>query len=219
MLGKDQAENFLLKKETNMKTNRLHKHLALAAVATAAVAATSNADVVYSGPVNIVVPANIDGTYMTVETGQYVNGPGSGAPGWDVNPYGTSTTAVSLYAATGTGYMRNPDAGTSTARTNLSAGTIVGSTSFFYGSSSATIGTLVGQWSANSTGFFGFKFLAADNATHYGWMRLSIGANAATRTIVDYAWEDVAGTSIVAPAPGAMALIGLAGFWKRRRRS
>ena len=208
-------------KNTKNRSNRLDAHFAICAVAmaTGAAVGTANATVIYSGPVNIVVPANIDGTYINVQTGQYVNGPGSGVPGWDVNAYGTSTTAVSLYAATGTGYMRNPDAGTSTARTNLSAGTIVGSTSFFYGSSSATIGTLVGQWSANSTGFFGFKFLAADNATHYGWMRLSIGANAATRTIVDYAWEDVAGTSIVVPAPGAMALIGLAGFWKRRRRS
>ena len=206
MLGKDQAENFLLKKETNMKTNRLHKHLALAAVATAAVAATSNADVVYSGPVNIVVPANIDGTYMNVETGQYVNGPGSGAPGWDVNPYGTSTTAVSLFAATGTGYMRNPGAGTSTGRTNLAENTNIGSTSFFYGSSSATIGTLVGQWSANSSGIYGFKFrTAADGAgpaTHYGWMRIAIGANAATRTIVDYAYESIEGASIAAGVGG-----------------
>ena len=203
-------------------SNRLTNHFALAAVATAAVAATSNAAIVYSGVLNIVIPANVDGVYMNVETGQYVAGAGAGAPGWDVNPYGTSTTAVSLYAATGTGYMRNPGAGTSTGRTNIAAGTAIGAASFFYGSSSATLGTLVGQWTANSTGIFGFKFLAADGLTHYGWMRLAIGANAATRSIVDYGFESTAGVAIGAgavPAPGAIALLGLAGLATRRRRA
>ncbi|MSQ91119.1 MAG: hypothetical protein EXS01_06990 [Phycisphaerales bacterium] len=203
-------------------SNRINKHFALAAVATAAVAATSNAAVVYSGIVNIVVPANVDGIYMNVQTGAYANAAGSTVPGWDVNPYGTSLTGVSLYAAVGTGYMRNPGAGTSTSRTNIAAGTAIGAASFFYGSSNATIGTLVGQWTANSSGIFGFKFVAADNLTHYGWMRLAIGANAATRTIVDYGFESTAATGIGAgavPAPGAVALLGLAGLISRRRRA
>ena len=69
------------------QSNRLGRHLALctAAVATA-LATTANADVVYSGVVNIPIQANIDGCYLNVETGVYVNGPGSGAPVWDVNP-------------------------------------------------------------------------------------------------------------------------------------
>lgn len=207
MLGKDQAENFLVKnfqakKETNMKTNRLHKHLALAAVATAAVVATSNADVVYSGVINFSVNADTDGAYINVETNVLSNGPGSGVPGWDVNPYGSSTTAVSLFAATGTGYMRSPLAGTSTARTNIAEGTAIGAASFFYESSTATLGTLAGQWTANTTGIFGFKFLAADGLTHYGWMRLAIGANAATRSVVDYAWETTPGLPINAGGGG-----------------
>ena len=185
-----------------MKTNRLHKHLALAAVATAAVVTTSNADVVYSGVINFSVNADIDGAYVNVETNVLSNGPASGVPGWDVNPYGTSLTAVSLFAATGTGYMRSPLAGTSTARTNIAEGTAIGSTSFFYGSSSATLGTLAGQWTANTTGIYGFKFLAADGLTHYGWMRLAIGANTATRSIVDYAYENIAGTPISAGTGG-----------------
>ena len=201
-------------------SNRLANHFALAAVATAAVAATSNAAIVYSGLLNIVVPATVDGVYVNVETGSYASSDPFPA-GWDVNPYGTSTTAVSLFGATGGGYMRNPGAGTSTGRTNIAAGTNIGSASFFYGSSTATIGTLVGQWSANSSGIYGFKFLAADGLTHYGWMRLSIGANAATRTIVDYGFESTAGAAIAAgaPAPGAIALLGLAGLATRRRRA
>ena len=115
--------------------------------------------------------------------------------------------------------MRNPGAGFATAATRLDDGTEVGSSAYFYGGTSATIGTGIGKWSANSTGYFGFKFKAADNLTHYGWMQLSIGANAGTRSIVQYAWESTAGASIVIPAPGAMALLGLAGFAKRRRRA
>ena len=200
--------------------SKMMKHMA-AATAAAAVVGAANAAIVYSGPLNLVVPATTDGMYVNVETGAYA----SSAPfpaGWDVNPYGSSTTSISLWLATGGGYMRNPGAGTSTGRTNLADGTAIGAASFFYGSSTATIGTLVGQWSANSSGCFGFKFLAADGLTHYGWMRLSIGANAATRTIVDYAYESVAGATInscVVPAPGAIALLGLGGLCGRRRRN
>ncbi|MEN9668376.1 MAG: hypothetical protein RLZZ386_283 [Planctomycetota bacterium] len=204
----------------NCQNSRLNSHFALcaAALATGVAVGNANATVVYSGAINLVIPTTADGLYMNVQTGAWSSTTAT-PTGWDVNPYGTSTTAVSLFAGTGTGYMRNAGT-TATAATRLDLGTVVGSSAFFYVSSSATIGAGTGQWAANSSGYFGFKFIAADAATHYGWMQLSIGANAATRSIVQYAWEDVANTSItVTPAPGAMALLGLAGFAKRRRRS
>ena len=205
-------------------SNRLANHFALAAVATAAVAATSNAAVVYSGIVNFAINADIDGAYINVQTNVLSNGPGSGVIGWDVNPYGTSLTAISFFATTGTGYMRNPGAGVAVERTNIAAGTAIDGAAFYYAASKATLGTLVGQWTANSTGIFGFKFLTEDLTTHYGWMRLAIGANTATRSVVDYGWESTANTSILAgagavPAPGALALLGLAGLATRRRRA
>ncbi len=180
---------------------RLSRHFALTASAVAvATAATAQAAIVYSGPVNITVPANIDGTYLNVETGGYVNGPGGGMPGWDINPYGA--TYLSFYAAAGTGYMRNPAAGTTTGRTNLPAETPIGATSFFYGSSAATIGTNAGQWAFNSVGIVGFKFLASDGLTHYGWARVAIGASLPTRSIVEYAYESDAGIAIAAGNTG-----------------
>ena len=203
----------------NCQNSRLNTHFAIcaAALATGAAVGTANATVVYSDVINLPIPATIDGVYMNVQTGAWSSTTTTPA-GWDVNPYGTSTTAVSLFAATGTGYMRNPGT-TATAATRLDVGTVVGSSAFFYGNSSATMGSGTGQWAANSSGYFGFKFTAADAATHYGWMQLSIGSNAGTRTIVRYAWEDVANTSLTVPAPGAVALLGLAGFAKRRRRA
>ena len=205
----------------NCQSTRLNSHFALcaAALATGVAVGNANATVVYSGAINMVIPNTTDGIYMNVQTGAWSSTTTTPA-GWDVNPYGTATTAVSLFAATGTGYMRNPNAGTATSATRLDVGTVVGSSAFFYGNSSATMGSGTGQWAANSSGYFGFKFTAADAATHYGWMQLSISANAGTRSIVQYAWENVANASItVTPAPGAMALLGLAGFAKRRRRA
>ena len=204
----------------NCQSTRLNSHFALcaAALATGVAVGNANATVIYSGAINTPIPTTSYGVYMNVQTGAW-SSTTTTPSGWDVNPYGTATTAVSLFAATGTGYMRSPGT-TATAATRLDAGTVVGPSAFFYGITSATIGSGTGQWAANSSGYFGFKFTAADNATHYGWMQLSIGANAATRSIVQYAWENIANTSItVTPAPGAMALLGLAGFAKRRRRA
>jgi MYXO-CTERM domain-containing protein len=44
--------------------------------------------------------------------------------------------------------------------------------------------------------------------------------NLVTRTVVDFAYESVAGASIAAaaPAPGALALLGVAGLAGTRRR-
>jgi MYXO-CTERM domain-containing protein len=71
----------------------------------------------------------------------------------------------------------------------------------------------------------GFRFVSSAGTTHYGWMRFAMGApgsagTAMTRTVVDYAYESVAGTSIAAgvPAPGALALLGVAGLAGARRR-
>ena len=173
----------------NMRTNRLNKHFTLcaAAVATAAVVSTTNAADVWSGLLNIPIPFNWDGLYVNVQTGA-IGSSSDTTAGWDVNPYGTSTTAISLFAATGTGYMRNPGT-TLTNRTNLAFTTAIDAAAVFYGSSTATLGGLVGQWTANTTGVFGFKFIAANGMTHYGWMRLRIGETTSTRSIVDWAYN------------------------------
>ena len=93
---------------------------------------------------------------------------------------------------TGTGIMRNPGAGTFTWRTNLALGTVVGPSAFFYTNSAAVIGTSVGQWTANSTGYFGVKFKNEENNQfHYGYVAMHIGANATDREIVGYCWNPI----------------------------
>ena len=64
-------------------TNRLGRHLA--AALTAAVAAqAASAEIIYSS-VNWVVPNNIDGLYINVQT-QATGSAGSAVAGWDPTP-------------------------------------------------------------------------------------------------------------------------------------
>ena len=209
-------------------SNRLANHFALAAVATAAVAATSNAAVVYSGVVNFACAVDIDGCYINVQTNQLSNGPGSGVAGWDVNPY-SSGGGMNFFNSTGGGQMRYPGVTTGPAG-NLAVGTEIGATGSYNTATTAVVfGSAAGNWAYSAENVIGFRFRAAAGTTHYGWMRFLTGAagssgTAMTRTVVDYGYESTAATAILAgagavPAPGAIALLGLAGFAARRRRS
>ena len=201
-------------------SNRLNKHFAAAAVVTAAVVGSADAGIVYSGIRNISV--NAAGMYLNVETGPLVNGQGLDL--LDIffwNP----GTHIALYAANGTTFMATPGA-TSDHRIALAADTTIGASASFYPDtiSYLTVGNGFGQIALNSSVFVGFKFVASDALNHYGWMRFTVGANAGIATMVDWAYDSTAGASIDAgagavPAPGALALLGLAGLAGRRRRA
>jgi len=198
-----------------MLSNRLAKHFAAAAAASV-VAGAANAAIVHWANANLVIPNTIDGLYINVET-RTTGSAGSVVAGWDINPY--SATSLTWFNATGTGMMRYPGATTGSAG-NLAAGTVVGATGS-YGSGAVTVGALPGNWVLNSVNTFGFRFVAADGLTHYGYGYFQIGSSisGADRMITDIFFEDVAATAItVVPAPGAIALLGLAGLAGRRRR-
>jgi MYXO-CTERM domain-containing protein len=209
-------------------SNRFEKHVLVAAAVAMGATAAANAAIVYSGVVNFSCAIDIDGTYINVETNQLTNGPGAGVPGWDVNPYRSSSgSGMNFFSPTGGG-MVSAAAGVGPAL-NLAAGTLIGSTSNF-SSSTATIafGSAAGQWQYASNNIVGFRFVSSAGTTHYGWMRFLMGSqpasgNLVTRTVVDFAYESVAGESIAAgnngvPAPGALALLGVAGLAGKRRR-
>ena len=198
-----------------MLSNRLVKHFGAAASA-ALVAGAANAAVV-TWNCNLVVPNNIDGLYLNVEA--QVSGSAAGAvTGWDLNPYGTSTTAMSWFAAaapsgcvTGLG-----QGGTTVAVASLSFGTVVSSASTFGNTASSVT---AGGWVLNAANCFGFRFLGADALTHYGFGRMTIGATMGVRTLNFVTFESTAGASVMCvPAPGAIALLGLVGLTGRRRR-
>ena len=208
-----------------MKNLKLELHFA--ATAALCLAGAAAADVVYSGPVNFVCAVDIDGCYINVETGALSNGPGSGVPGWDVNPY-SSGGGMNFFNSTGGGQMRFPGATTGPAG-NLALGTTVGSTGSYNTSTTGVVfGSAAGNWQYSAQNYIGFRFVSSAGTTHYGWMRFAMGAAGSsgpslTRKVVDYAYERVAGTSIavgagIIPAPGALALLGVAGLASRRRR-
>lgn len=200
-----------------MLSNRLAKHFGAAAAA-AVVVGSANAAIVAWENCNLVIPANIDGLYINVET-QATGTAGSAVAGWDLNPY--SSSSLTWYNATGTGMMRYPGVTTGSAG-NLNVGTLVGA-SGSYGSGAVTVGSAAGNWQLNAVNRFGFRFTAADGLTHYGWGTFQIGASISggDRTITNLYFDSTAGQAIevgAVPAPGAIALLGLAGLAGRRRR-
>ena len=207
-------------------SNRFEKHVLVAAAVAMGATAAANAAVVYSGIVNFSCAIDLDGTYINVQTNQLTNGPGSGVPGWDVNPYrATAGSGMNFFSPTGGG-MVSAAAGVGSA-INLSAGTLIGASSNFSSATSTIVfGSGAGQWQYASNNIVGFRFVSSAGTTHYGWMRFLMGSqpatgNLVTRTVVDFGYESVAGASIQAgavPAPGALALLGVAGLVGKRRR-
>ena len=197
-------------------SNRFEKHI-VAAATVAMTAAAANAGLV-TWNANLVIPNNIDGQYINVET-QTAGSAAGNVAGWDLNPYGTSTTAMSWFAAAAPSgcVMGLGQGGATAAVASLSAGTLVSSANTFGNTASSVT---AGGWMLNSANYFGFRFLGADAGTHYGWGIMTVGATMGVRTLTSVTFETTAGASVtVAPAPGALALLGLAGFAARRRRS
>ena len=197
-------------------SNRFEKHI-VAAATVAMTAAAANAGLV-TWNANLVIPNNIDGQYINVET-QTAGSAAGNVAGWDLNPYGTSTTAMSWFAAAAPSgcVMGLGQGGATAAVASLSGGTLVSSASTFGNTASSVT---AGGWMLNSANYFGFRFLGADAGTHYGWGIMTVGATMGARTLTSVTFETTAGASVVvAPAPGALALLGLAGFAARRRRS
>lgn len=199
--------------------SRLNKHFLACAAAGAAVAVTNVAEaaLVHSGPVNIVIPDNIDGLYMNVVTGQTSPPALPGFAGYDINPYSTPNGQFNLWGPTANTWFNN--GGTVY---NLAQGTMIGGASTLFGRPGAT--SVLGQMNLNSSNnLLGFRFVneANGNQIHHGWIRVQFGSAGGIRSIVEYGYESVAGASIAAgvvPAPGALALLGLAGLATGRRR-
>jgi hypothetical protein len=175
---------------------RLVTHLARATAVAAACAAPAAADIV-SYDLNAVVPANIDGLYVNVETAQ-TGSAATAVAGWDINPY--AATGLSWFNATGTGMLRYPGTTTGSAA-SLAVGTEVGAGGS-YGSGASTFGAAAGNWQLNAVNYFGFRFTAADGLTHYGWGSMLVGATASDRTLLKVAYESVANTPIVTGSEG-----------------
>ncbi len=197
-------------------SHRLNKHFALAAVATAAMTAVAANASVVNWNSNLVIPG--EGLYINVETQAYSSDRDLVA-GYDIYPFFfqdlywfSPDNDLPSYANIWPGV-----GGVS----NLPNGTLVdGFSDYNSGGSSKFYG--IGAWVLNSANNFGFRFLASDNMIHYGYGIMTVGASKYECTLTSVFYESDAGVGITVgpvPAPGALALLGLAGFAGRRRRS
>lgn len=87
--------------------------------------------------------------------------------------------------------------------------------------SAAVFDASAGQWKLNSDNYLGVLSIEGDGSVLKAWVRIAVGTTNLQRTIVDWAYELDGGALTVGavPAPGAAALLALAGVMGRRRRS
>lgn len=198
-----------------MLSNRLVKHFGAAAAAAVVVGSANAAIVTWN--INQAIPTNIDGLYIRIDTQTFA---GSSISGWDINPYGS--TSLNFFASTAapnptSTYVRTQASG---GPSSLALGTVISAASTFANSTTAVVsGTSVfNGWTLNSINYFGFRFHNnTTNAINYGFGAMQVGADSSSRTLLFIEYGD-AGESVVVPAPGAIALLGLAGLAGRRRR-
>jgi hypothetical protein len=185
-------------------SSRVARHLAVAGACIASALPAEGA-IIHWADANLIIPANIDGLYINVENRTFGSA-GSSVAGWDINPY--SATSLTWFNATGTGMLRYPGATTGSAG-SLPIGAVVGATGSF-GSGAVVVGAAPGNWSLNASNYFGFRFVASDGATKYGWGRFVVGAaiNGADRMIAELAYED-------SGAPIAVGSGGCTSTWYR----
>jgi hypothetical protein len=182
-----------------------------------------HAALVESPVINLAIPVNAPGLYLNIETG--ASGTSAAAvPGWDINIGGTSS--LNFTSPGGYNFVRLNSAPGTAGPSNLPDQFDVSVNPAFMPTASWIAGGVANGLTLNSAAnYIGFRFVASSGSTHVGFLTLSIGSSVtgADRKIVSYEYNSVpvsmpAGASIIAPAPGALALLCQAGFLSKRRR-
>ena len=168
---------------------------------------------------SLVIPDTFAGMYIDVAAQTYSTD-ASAVTAWDINPYSLATPGSLVFSGNTTLYVVLAPAN-DTVR-SLAAGTVVGP--------SSNLGNSVGNvfdpanssgWQLNATNYFGFLFDSEAAGFLYGYGVMQVGATGDIRTLQTLVYED-SGASITipgaVPAPGAIALLSMAGLARSRRR-
>ena len=170
------------------------------------------------------------GVYVNVNAQQYTIDDGSGT-----QPAGTNMN-FGLYGSKLQMFTTNPGQIVGVANflgqpsygvARLAAGTIVGS-SLASGISWGGSGDIftnasvpVYQWAQGTSNLFGFSFANASGQLRYAWGEVTLNTGSSKYGTINRIVYDDTGASVTAgvvPAPGALALLGMAGIVGKRRR-
>lgn len=195
--------------------------LSVAAAATAALGTLASAHgALVTWNCNLVIPDTFAGMYIDVAAQTYSTD-ASAVSAWDINPYSTATPGSLAFSGNYTVYVVVAPAN-DTVR-SLAAGTVVGPASNF-GNSAGNVFDPANSsgWQLNATSYFGFTFDGeAAGTVLYGYGVMQVGATGDIRTLQTLVYEN-SGASITipgaVPAPGAIALLSMAGLARSRRR-
>lgn len=187
------------------------------------------ASIQYSGPLNAAVVSSGSGIYLDLES-PFAYGTASAVPGWDVNVYAGASKIWTGSGRTIRFEINNPTASIGiTLAKNL--GDPVNSSITDWqganGESTLRVGTSGGIGTTNYAAFYFTP--TSGSGVHYGWLQYIRGDKVSNSgSIVDFAWNDVAGAPInvgqttAVPEPSSVTLLaaGMAGLalWRRRRR-
>ena len=194
------------------------RHLLPALIAfAAATASPANAALIYSGVQNVAVPVSFDGVYLRMSDGT-VQGTDPGVTAWATEPWinpffgGVYIGNSDLLRPVVLGIGANPEQ-----IVNLASGSTIGLGSNFVAAASGStthVGAAANQFQIGTPGLIGFTFKTAPaSADYYGWLRLNVD-NSVAGSIVDWAYDNTAGTAVQAgvlpvPEPAEAARIAL----------
>jgi uncharacterized repeat protein (TIGR01451 family) len=185
--------------KSNLFAKRLVSRTALLveAAALCVCSTTAMAAVVDSPITNIAVPATSAGIYINVVTGVSNIAPAS-APGWDLNPWGT--TQLNFFAATPAGSHGSVLTGSGGTINPLAVGATVSVADFFGTTQPANGSGFRGAQDA----YMGFRFVNENTGIiNYGYARLTTSLPAGHPAVVVCARYEDTGAPITVAACGA----------------
>jgi hypothetical protein len=183
----------------------LSRAVLLAAAAAAAVTSLSaQAAIVDSGPVNITIPANIDGVYFNVVTAA-TGTAGASVAGWDVNLYQTGAGLTFFWPSTPANSSGGVVAGTVYAPQPVGAS--IGPTSTFALTSGGGGDPPFANFRVTGDHNLGIRFFnEATGAINFGYVTIRATAPSGfPASIIRYVYENN-GTAITVTAPGGAAV-------------